>query len=96
MCSATTLDLAIDPDLTAVRAALADISDTELAALIVATYDSPQFAPGFLAWVEHTLSGDAYQLYQMTNNPRLPTFGRVCLPTTQSRDDEERPLQNEG
>ena len=42
----------MDTDLTAVKAALADISDTELAALIAATYGVPQTAPGLLAWIE--------------------------------------------
>jgi hypothetical protein len=41
-----------DTDLTAVRAALAQISDTELRALITATYGVPQSAPGLLAWIE--------------------------------------------
>ena len=39
----------MDSDLTAVRAALADSSDTELAALIAATYGVPQTAPVLLA-----------------------------------------------
>jgi len=42
-----------DTDLTAVKAALAGISDTELAALIGATYGVPQAAPGLPAWIEH-------------------------------------------
>jgi len=42
----------MDTDLTAVKAALTDISDTELAALIVATYGVPQTAPGLLAWID--------------------------------------------
>ena len=42
----------MDTDLTAVNAALADISDTELAALIAATYGVPQIAPGLLAWID--------------------------------------------
>ena len=42
----------MDTDLTAVKAALADISDTELAALIAATYGVPQTAPGLLAWID--------------------------------------------
>ena len=42
----------MDPDLTAIKAALTDISDTELAALIAATYGVPQTAPGLLAWID--------------------------------------------
>jgi hypothetical protein len=42
----------MDTDLTAVKAALADTSDTELAALIAATYGVPQTAPGLLAWID--------------------------------------------
>jgi hypothetical protein len=43
---------AMDTDLTGVRATLAEISDTELAALIAATYGVPQTAPGLLAWID--------------------------------------------
>ena len=35
----------MDTDLPAIRAALAEISDTELAALIAVTYGVPQTAP---------------------------------------------------
>ena len=40
----------MDTDLTAVKAALADISDTELAALIAASCGIPQTAPGPIGW----------------------------------------------
>jgi hypothetical protein len=40
-------------DLDPVVAALAALDDSELAALIVTVNECPQFAPGFLAWVEH-------------------------------------------
>jgi len=43
---------AMDTDLTAVKAALADISDTELAALITATNGVPQIPYGLLIWIE--------------------------------------------
>ena len=39
-------------DLTAVKAALTELSDTELRALIAATYGVPQIAPGLLAWID--------------------------------------------
>jgi hypothetical protein len=42
----------MDTDLTTIKAALADISDTELATLIAATYGVPQTAPGPLAWID--------------------------------------------
>jgi len=42
----------VNTDLTAIKAALAEISDTELAALIAATYGVPQTAPGLLAWID--------------------------------------------
>jgi hypothetical protein len=42
----------MDTDLTAVKAALADISDTEFAALIAATNGVPQIAYGLLIWIE--------------------------------------------
>jgi hypothetical protein len=42
----------MDTELTAIKAALAEISDTELAALIAATYGVPQTAPGLLAWID--------------------------------------------
>lgn len=39
-------------NLNAVVAALAELDDRELAALIGATYGVPQIAPGLLAWIE--------------------------------------------
>ena len=45
----------MDTDLTAIKAALAEISDTELAALIAASYGVPQTAPGLLAWIDGAL-----------------------------------------
>jgi hypothetical protein len=42
----------MDTDLTAIKAALADISDTERSALIAATYGVHQTAPGLLAWID--------------------------------------------
>jgi hypothetical protein len=42
----------METDLTPIKAALADISDTEFAALIAATYGVPQTAPGLLAWID--------------------------------------------
>jgi len=42
----------MDADVTAIKTALADISDTELAALIAATYGVPQISPGLLAWMD--------------------------------------------
>ena len=44
----------MDTDLARVVAALAKISDTELHALIGATYGVPQTAPGLLAWIDGT------------------------------------------
>ena len=50
-CGAATprQDAALNIHLTAVKAALADSSDTELAALIAANYGIPQTAQGLLA-----------------------------------------------
>jgi hypothetical protein len=42
----------MDADLTPVAAALAELDDRELGALIDATNDAPQTAPGLLAWLE--------------------------------------------
>lgn len=39
-------------DLRDVVAALTDLDDTELAALIAARYSVPQTAPGLLAWID--------------------------------------------
>jgi hypothetical protein len=44
----------MDPDLNPVVAALAELSDAELRALITATYGVPQTAPGLLAWLDST------------------------------------------
>ena len=43
----------VGTNLDSVVAALADLSDGELDALIATVNDCPQFAPGFLAWIEH-------------------------------------------
>lgn len=42
----------MDADLTPVVAALANLSDAELHALMDTTYKVPQIAPGLLAWLE--------------------------------------------
>jgi len=51
----------MDTDLTAIKVTLRDISDTELAALITATYGVPQTAPGLLAWVEHACDWEEHR-----------------------------------
>ena len=43
----------MSPDLDLVVAAVGQLSDGELAALIDATNGVPQIAPGLLAWLEH-------------------------------------------
>jgi len=43
----------MDADLSPIVAALADLDDGELAALIDASDEVPQIAPGLLAWLEH-------------------------------------------
>ena len=43
---------AVDDDLSAVTAALARLDDVELHALVDATTNAPQNAPGLLAWIE--------------------------------------------
>jgi len=42
----------MDADLQPTVAALAELSDAELHALIAATYGVPQTAPGLLAWID--------------------------------------------
>ena len=42
----------MDTDLHAIAAALAELTDAELYALIVATNEAPPVAPGLLAWIE--------------------------------------------
>ncbi len=39
-------------DLSPIIAALGDLSDAQLSALIKCTYEAPQIAPGFLAWLD--------------------------------------------
>jgi hypothetical protein len=41
-----------DADLESVIAALAELTDTELQALIDSTYGAPQTGPGLLAWID--------------------------------------------
>ena len=48
----TVQNSAMDTDLIAIKAALADITDTELAAMIAATCRVPQPAPGLLVWID--------------------------------------------
>ena len=42
----------MDTDLQALKVALAELDDSELAALITATNGVPQTAPGLLAWIK--------------------------------------------
>jgi hypothetical protein len=42
----------MDNDLTAVKAALTELSDPELRVLIATTYGVPQNTPGLLAWID--------------------------------------------
>jgi hypothetical protein len=51
----------MDIDLTAIKAALADTSDTELDALIAATHYVPQIAPGMLARMEHAADWEQHR-----------------------------------
>jgi hypothetical protein len=43
----------LDADLRAIKTALAELSDPELRALISYTTETPQYAPGFLTWLDH-------------------------------------------
>jgi hypothetical protein len=54
-------NVAVDTDLTAIKAALAEVSDTELGALIAATYGVPQTAPGLMAWIEHACDWEEHR-----------------------------------
>jgi hypothetical protein len=47
----------MQPGLRAIKAALEELSDAELGALIDATYKAPQVAPGFLAWLDTACQG---------------------------------------
>ena len=42
----------MEADLQSVVAALAELTDTKLQALIDSTYEAPQTAPGLLAWID--------------------------------------------
>lgn len=48
-------------NLTPVVTALADLDDGELAALIDATNEVPQTAPGLLAWIEHAADWERHR-----------------------------------
>ena len=52
MCGARLVNPAMDADLTAIKAALAEFSDTEFHALIAATNGAPPVAYGLLVWIE--------------------------------------------
>jgi hypothetical protein len=47
--------------LNSVRAALAELTDIELHALIASANDGPQTAPGFLAWLEHLVDWEQHR-----------------------------------
>lgn len=49
----------MDADLAPVVAALADLDDGQLDALIAAANGVPQVAPGLLAWIEHLADWEA-------------------------------------
>lgn len=51
----------MNADLSPVVAALAQLNDGELAALIDATNGVPQVAPGLLAWVEHACDWEQHR-----------------------------------
>ena len=51
----------MDADLTAVVAALAELEDGELAALMEAANNVPQIAPGLLAWIEHAADWEQHR-----------------------------------
>ena len=65
----------MDTDLTAVKAALTNISDTELAALITATYGAPQTAPGLLAWIEHACDWEEHRRRDFDYTLKPPEAG---------------------
>jgi hypothetical protein len=51
----------MDSDLRAIKAALAQGTDTELRALIGATYGALQIAPGLSAWIEAACYWELYR-----------------------------------
>ena len=61
----------MDADLSPVVAALADLADGELAALIEASNGVPQIAPGLLAWIEGACDWEQ-NLRRGVNFPLLP------------------------
>lgn len=66
----------MDTDLTNIKAALADISDTELAALIAGTYGVPQTAPGLLAWIDGACDWELNRRRDF-DYPLLPTEAAI-------------------
>ena len=55
-----------------VVAALAALADRELDALIATVNDCPQFAPGFLAWVEHVCDWEQNRRQGLDFPPQPP------------------------
>ena len=51
----------MDTDLRAIRATLAELSDTELRALIAASNGAPPVAYGLLVWIEHTADWEQHR-----------------------------------
>lgn len=62
----------MDTDLTAIKAALAGLSDTELRALIDAANGVPQTAPGLLAWVEAACDWELNRRGGVDYDPQAP------------------------
>jgi hypothetical protein len=54
-------NLCIDPDLTSTKAALAELTDAELHALIAAANGAPQIAYGLLVWIEGACDWELYR-----------------------------------
>ena len=61
-------------DLLSVIVALANLTDSELIALIDATKNVPQIAPGLLAWLDAALGWELNRRHGRNHTPQPPAF----------------------
>ncbi len=74
--------LPMDVDLISVIVALANLTDSELIALIKATKSVPQVAPGLLAWLDAVLGWELNRRHGRNHTPQPPAFATMPVKAT--------------
>ena len=65
----------MDASLQPIVAALAELGDDELSALITTANSGPQMAPGLLAWIEHRWRGSSSRASSVPKNGQHAVVG---------------------